>query len=145
MAFDLRAGAPALATVDLILVERHDGGGRYDRTMIARPDCCAGVLRESVTEELDTPSAGRAEYGCRPQPPSMTRSRRMAWSHERSGGLGSSAPRSRGGVGDIRTYFPTSVVQVMQRDAIERLHLTSMLLEPELLDPSSQTFSVSLW
>ncbi|MFZ1115252.1 MAG: hypothetical protein WAN44_05435, partial [Propionibacteriaceae bacterium] len=49
-------------------------------------------------------------------------------------GLGSSAPRVARWLGDIRTYFPTSVVQVMQRDAIERLHLTSMLLEPELLD-----------
>jgi hypothetical protein len=37
-------------------------------------------------------------------------------------------------LGDIRHYFPTSVVQVMQRDAIDRLGLTSMLLEPELLD-----------
>jgi len=52
----------------------------------------------------------------------------------RSGGLGSSAPRVAKWLGDIRTYFPTSVVQVMQRDAIERLNLTSMLLEPELLD-----------
>jgi Mg-chelatase subunit ChlD len=52
----------------------------------------------------------------------------------RSGGLGSSAPRVARWLGDIRTYFPTTVVQVMQRDAIERLHLTSMLLEPELLD-----------
>jgi Mg-chelatase subunit ChlD len=52
----------------------------------------------------------------------------------RSGGLGSSAPRIARWLGDIRTYFPTSVVQVMQRDAIERLQLTSMLLEPELLD-----------
>jgi Mg-chelatase subunit ChlD len=52
----------------------------------------------------------------------------------RPGGLGSSAPRVARWLGDIRTYFPTSVVQVMQRDAIERLHLTSMLLEPELLD-----------
>jgi hypothetical protein len=52
----------------------------------------------------------------------------------RSGGLGSSAPRVARWLGDIRTYFPTSVVQVMQRDAIERLHITSMLLEPELLD-----------
>ncbi len=51
-----------------------------------------------------------------------------------SGGLGSSAPRVARWLGDIRTYFPTSVVQVMQRDAIERLDLTSMLLEPELLD-----------
>jgi Mg-chelatase subunit ChlD len=52
----------------------------------------------------------------------------------RTKGLGSSAPRVARWLGDIRTYFPTSVVQVMQRDAIERLHLTSMLLEPELLD-----------
>jgi Mg-chelatase subunit ChlD len=52
----------------------------------------------------------------------------------KSGGLGSSAPRVAKWLGDIRTYFPTSVVQVMQRDAIERLNLTSMLLEPELLD-----------
>ena len=50
------------------------------------------------------------------------------------GGLGSSAPRVARWLGDIRRYFPTSVVQVMQRDAIERLDLTSMLLEPELLD-----------
>ena len=47
----------------------------------------------------------------------------------RSGGLGSSAPRVARWLGDIRTYFPTSVVQVMQRDAIERLQLTSMLLD----------------
>src|SRR4051794_15593729 len=52
----------------------------------------------------------------------------------RAGGLGSSAPGVARWLGDIRTYFPTSVVQVMQRDAIERLNLTSMLLEPELLD-----------
>ncbi len=52
----------------------------------------------------------------------------------RAGGLGASAPRVARWLGDIRTYFPTSVVQVMQRDAIDRLNLTSMLLEPELLD-----------
>ncbi|MET0864625.1 MAG: VWA domain-containing protein [Nakamurella sp.] len=53
---------------------------------------------------------------------------------ERSAGLGSSAPRVVGWLGDIRTYFPSSVVQVMQRDAIERLNLQQLLLEPELLD-----------
>src|SRR5829696_8034597 len=51
----------------------------------------------------------------------------------RSGGLGASAPQVAHWLGDIRRYFPTSVVQVLQRDAIERLGLTSMLLEPELL------------
>jgi Mg-chelatase subunit ChlD len=51
----------------------------------------------------------------------------------RTGGLGASAPQVAHWLGDIRSYFPTSVVQVLQRDAIERLGLTSMLLEPELL------------
>src|SRR6195952_2014788 len=51
-----------------------------------------------------------------------------------AGGLGASAPRVARWLGDIRAYFPSSVVQVMQRDAIDRLQLTSMLLEPELLD-----------
>jgi hypothetical protein len=51
----------------------------------------------------------------------------------RTGGLGGSAPQVARWLGDIRQYFPTSVVQVMQRDAVERLGLTRMLLEPELL------------
>lgn len=52
----------------------------------------------------------------------------------RSGGLGASAPKVARWLGDIRTYFPTSVVQVMQRDAVDRLGLDQLLLEPELLD-----------
>jgi Mg-chelatase subunit ChlD len=51
----------------------------------------------------------------------------------RSGGLGASAPRVARWLGDIREYFPSSVVQVMQADAIERLDLTALLLEPEML------------
>ncbi|MEU8351602.1 VWA domain-containing protein [Streptomyces sp. NPDC048845] len=52
----------------------------------------------------------------------------------RAGGLGGSAPQMARWLGDIRTYFPTSVVQVMQRDAIDRLGLSQLLLEPELLE-----------
>ncbi len=52
----------------------------------------------------------------------------------RSGGLGASAPKVARWLGDIRSYFPSSVVQVMQRDAVERLQLTRLLLEPELLE-----------
>jgi len=51
----------------------------------------------------------------------------------RSTGLGSSAPRVARWLGDIRRYFPRSVVQVMQADAVDRLGLTRMLMEPELL------------
>ncbi|MFE2040148.1 vWA domain-containing protein [Streptomyces sp. NPDC059477] len=52
---------------------------------------------------------------------------------ERSAGLGASAPAVARWLGDIRTYFPASVVQVMQRDAIDRLGLSTLLLEPEML------------
>ena len=52
---------------------------------------------------------------------------------DRTAGLGGSAPRVARWLGDIRTYFPTSVVQVMQRDAMDRLGLRQLLLEPELL------------
>ncbi|BDU08190.1 VWA domain-containing protein [Nocardia cyriacigeorgica] len=57
-----------------------------------------------------------------------------AASGPRSAGLQGSAPRVARWLGDIRTYFPSSVVEVMQRDAIERLNLTQLLLEPELLE-----------
>jgi len=53
---------------------------------------------------------------------------------ERKGGLGGSSPRVARWLGDIRTYFPSSVVQVMQRDAIDRLGLRKLLLEPEVLE-----------
>jgi Mg-chelatase subunit ChlD len=76
-----------------------------------RMDAALGALYDDAGEEPDGTPASR-----------------------RYGALGSSAPSVARWLGDIRSYFPTSVVQVMQRDAIDRLNLTSMLLEPELLD-----------
>ncbi|MFF1481650.1 vWA domain-containing protein [Streptomyces sp. NPDC058301] len=55
-------------------------------------------------------------------------------SKERGAGLGASVPSVARWLGDIRTYFPSSVVQVMQRDAIDRLGLSALLLEPEMLE-----------
>jgi Mg-chelatase subunit ChlD len=52
---------------------------------------------------------------------------------DRSGGLGRSSPNVARWLGDIRSYFPASVVQLLQRDALERLNLHRMLLEPEML------------
>lgn len=51
----------------------------------------------------------------------------------RAGGLGKSAPAVARWLGDIRRYFPSPVVQVLQRDAIDRLQLRQLLLEPEML------------
>ncbi|MFI8457485.1 VWA domain-containing protein [Kitasatospora sp. NPDC085464] len=52
----------------------------------------------------------------------------------RSAGLGGSAPQVARWLGDIRTYFPSTVVQLMQQDAITRLGLDRLLLEPEMLE-----------
>ena len=49
-------------------------------------------------------------------------------------GMGKSAPRVARWLGDIRTFFPSSVVQVMQKDALERFGLQRLLLEPEMLE-----------
>ena len=54
-------------------------------------------------------------------------------SKEGRGGLGGSAPNVARWLGDIREYFPSSIVHVMQKDAMERLGLQQMLLEPEML------------
>src|SRR6266566_2719188 len=53
---------------------------------------------------------------------------------DRSAGMGSSSPKVARWLGDIRTYFPSSTVRVMQQDAFERLNLKQMLLEPEMLE-----------
>lgn len=55
-------------------------------------------------------------------------------SRDRRGGRGGSAPSVARWLGDIRRYFPSQVVQVMQRDALQRLNLRDMLLQPEMLN-----------
>ncbi len=55
------------------------------------------------------------------------------YGEERKGGLGGSAPKVARWLGDIRRFFPAPVVRVMQQDAIERLNLRQLLLEPELM------------
>jgi uncharacterized protein with von Willebrand factor type A (vWA) domain len=57
----------------------------------------------------------------------------QAKAKSKRGGLGASAPSIAQWLGDIREFFPVSVVQVLQKDALTRLNLQKMLLEPELL------------
>lgn len=52
---------------------------------------------------------------------------------KRSAGLGKSKPRLAKWLGDIRNYFPTDVVAVIQQDAIEKKGLKQLLFEPETL------------
>src|SRR6185437_11134612 len=64
----------------------------------------------------------------------MDRTLEALYDSERSAGLGGSSPNVARWLGDIRTYFPTSAVRMMQQDALQRLNLQQMLLEPELLE-----------
>lgn len=53
---------------------------------------------------------------------------------DRKAGLGRSSPNVNRWLGDIRKYFPAPVVQVMQKDALDKLGMKQMLMEPELLE-----------
>lgn len=53
---------------------------------------------------------------------------------DKKGGLGASSPNVNRWLGDIRSFFPSSVVKVMQQDALKRLNLISMLMEKEMLE-----------
>ncbi len=88
-------------------------------------DAACGALSALDTHWADMDRALTALYD--PQGPGGLQS------SNRQGGRGGSAPSVARWLGDIRQYFPASVVQVMQRDALERLNLQQMLLEPEML------------
>lgn len=64
----------------------------------------------------------------------MDKAMEALYDTERKGGLGPSSPNVSRWLGDIRTFFPNTVVQVMQKDALKRLNLTEMLFEKEMLD-----------
>ena len=96
----------------LILGGADDGTGTSLDGDDARIDAALGALYDS-----DADQGGSSQTG-----------------GQRGSGLAASAPRVARWLGDIRTFFPVSVVQVMQKDAIERLGLTRLLLEPEMLD-----------
>jgi Mg-chelatase subunit ChlD len=53
---------------------------------------------------------------------------------EKRGGLGASAPTVARWLGELRANVPAGVVRVVQQDAIDRLGLHRLLLEPEVLD-----------
>jgi uncharacterized protein with von Willebrand factor type A (vWA) domain len=53
---------------------------------------------------------------------------------DKKGGLGASSPNVARWLGDIRTYFPSSIVKVMQEDALKRLNMKAMLTQPEILE-----------
>ncbi len=63
----------------------------------------------------------------------MDRAMSALYDSERTGSLSASQPNAARWLGDIRECFPTSVVRIMQKDAMERLDMRRLLLEPEML------------
>lgn len=69
-----------------------------------------------------------------PEEQRIDQSLEAVYDSDRRGGLGSSAPKVSRWLGDIREFFPQTVVQVIQRDAIKRLNINSLLTEKEMLE-----------
>ena len=69
-----------------------------------------------------------------PEEQRIDQSLEAVYDSDRRRGLGSSAPKVSRWLGDIREFFPQTVVQVIQRDAIKRLNITSLLTEKEMLE-----------
>jgi len=84
------------------------------------------VLGKETEDEL--------EYTLTREESGIDRTLEALYNSDRKGGLGASSPNVSRWLGDIREYFPTSIVKVMQQDALKRLKLTSMLTEPEMLE-----------
>lgn len=93
------------------------GGGEAEGT---------GVALRGTDAEID--GALSALYDSPTQEPT-----RPGRKDQRRGGLGGSAPSVARWLGDIRRLFPSPTVTVMQRDAVERLGIERLLLEPEML------------
>lgn len=97
------------------------GGGACDgiSVKLSRAD----GKRDQVLEELYGNSTGHSQRNK---------------DKDRRGGTGASMPNVSRWLGDVREYFPDSVVEIMQKDAIERVGLRRLLTEPgflELVEP----------
>lgn len=53
---------------------------------------------------------------------------------DKKGDLSKSHPRVAKWLGEIRNYFPKTMVQIIQKDAIKKLNLLQLLAEPEMLE-----------
>lgn len=101
------------------------GGGEADGT-----DCALGSGESQLDAALDAlyeyERRGKFEYK-NPDDPTP-----------RQGGSGGSNPSVARWLGDVRRFFPDSVVQVMQQDALRQPALKQkLLLDPEILEQTA--------
>ena len=99
------------------------GGGRADGTGLKLKGELAGI-DDALSSLYEFGKTGQFNYG-----PSAEGDESM------KGGSGASSPKVSRWLGDIRKYFPSSVVEVMQNDAMKHPQLRDiMIFEPEILE-----------
>jgi Mg-chelatase subunit ChlD len=81
-----------------------------------------GALLDDETHRIDRALGAVYDAGAPPDAASP-----------RGAGLGRSAPHVAAWLGDIRAYFPSDVIEVLQKDALERRGWTEILRDPEAL------------
>lgn len=69
-----------------------------------------------------------------PEEQAMDQALESLYGDSEEGDLSDSNPDIARWLGDIRNYFPDTVVQIMQRDALKRLNLRKLLAQPDFLE-----------
>lgn len=78
--------------------------------------------------------ADGTEQALTPADEAMDQALEALYDGDRTGGLAASSPKLVRWLDELRRIFPADAVRVLQKDAVERLSLSRLLLEPELLD-----------
>jgi len=124
---DLREGAVSEKGVSRPGGKREDRTGRRDRGTPDQSEAEQGTGRHELPTRGIDADLGQDERR-------IDSALHMLYDEPRSAGLGRSSPNVARWLGDIRRYFPTPVVQMLQQDALERLGMKELLREPEILE-----------
>jgi Mg-chelatase subunit ChlD len=84
------------------------------------------LLGEAASQDQEVPLEGRLQK--------IDEVLEALYEQDREGGMAPTSPAVRKWLKDVRNYFPKPVVRLLQQDAMDRLGLKEMLLEPELLE-----------
>lgn len=85
-------------------------------------------------DDEGSPGQGIQETELTEQEQAMDKALEALYGDSGEGDLSDSNPDIARWLGDIRKYFPDSVVQIMQRDAMNRLNLRKLLAQPDFLE-----------
>jgi Mg-chelatase subunit ChlD len=94
-------------------------------------DSGEGADGEGQGQGQGQPGGGQSRSGLSSRDRGIDETLELLYGDE--GGPGQSAPDIARWLGDIRTYFPAAVAQVMQQDALKKFNLRQLLAEPEFL------------